>query len=190
MKPIMRPLLFALALLAGCSAEPSAEQKRVVDESEIARVAVSIDDAVDRKDWQAARSFFEDQIEVDFSTLGGEPSRIPADQLISNWKTTLPEQKPSFHLAGAPLITINGDEATLIERGYAWNKLLGRPAGNDLWEVWGVYEEKMKRSGDTWRVTSFKFIKTYERGDPSIRTATTDAIIPPSGTDQPPPENP
>jgi hypothetical protein len=187
----MRAFILALVALAGCSSpEPSPQVQRLLDESEIARVAVSIDDAVDRKNWSAARAFFADEIDVDFSTLGGEPSHIPADQLIDNWKATLPRGKPSFHLSGAPLITINGDTATLTARGYAWNMLPTRPAENNLWEVWGVYEEKMKRMPEGWRVTAFTFTKTYERGDPAIRTATADAVVPPSGMDQPPPPDP
>ena len=176
----MRTFMLALVVLAGCSSsEPSPQVQRLSDESEIARVAASIDDAVDHKNWSAARAFFADEIDVDFSTMGGEPSHIPADQLIDNWKSTLPRGKPSFHLSGAPLITINGDTATLTARGYAWNMLPTRPVDNNLWEVWGVYEEKMKRMPDGWRVTAFTFTKMYERGDPAIRTASGDIAAPP-----------
>jgi hypothetical protein len=180
---VKRGWLIAMALAAGCTPQPApappaqasaaaaADVARLADRAEIERVANAIDDAVDRKDWTAARSFFTDMVDADFSTLGGQPAKITADELVGNWKTTLPAQKPSFHLRGEPLITIEADTATMISRGYAWNKLATRPDDN-LWEVWGVYEHHFVRTPAGWRVSGFKFTKTYERGDPSIRSAT------------------
>jgi hypothetical protein len=172
----MRAALLALVLLGACNQQaptqaPSPEVQRVVDEAELKRIANAIDDAVDRKDWVAARSFFTDQIDADFSTLGGTPSKIPADELIANWKAALPPLKSSFHQRGEATVTFKGDTAVMVSRGYAWNKLDTR-AEDNLWEVWGVYEHHFVRTAQGWKVSGFTFTKTNERGDPAIRTAT------------------
>lgn len=168
------PVLIALALTA-CSRPPEVvpttppEVQALLDQAEIIKLAAALDDAVDRKDWGAARACFEDEVDVDFSSLGGTPSRITATGLVGNWQTALTPEKQSFHLRGDPVVTISGDTATLVSHGYAWNRRSDRDRG-DLWEVWGVYEHKFARTPQGWRINGMKFVKTHERGDPSVRS--------------------
>lgn len=52
-------------------------------------VVDSIDAAVDAKDWTTCRSYFTDIIDVDFTSLaGGDPTRMPADDLVAAWWPT------------------------------------------------------------------------------------------------------
>jgi SnoaL-like domain len=175
---MLRALVFAFACvsLAACSRPPEEtaqetppEVQRLLDENEIVKIAAALDGAVDRKDWALARSFFEDEVEVDFSSLGGAPSRISAAALVGNWQTALTPEKQSFHLRGDATVDITGDTATMTSHGYAWNRLTTRKA-NDLWEVWGVYEHRFTRTAQGWRIGGMKFVKTYERGDPAVRS--------------------
>jgi hypothetical protein len=173
-------LVAALALVAACTREapptaaeagPSPEAQRLLDESEIRRLAAALDDAVDRKDWTQARLYFADEVDVDFSSLGGAPGRVRASEMVDNWQKTLTADKPSFHLRGGDIVSLNGDAATLSSHGYVWNRITSRKT-NDLWEVWGVWEYSFARTPQGWRISGLKFVKTYERGDPEIRTAT------------------
>ena len=173
----MRAVLLGVAALglAACSRPPEAapatppEVQRLLDEAAIVKIAAALDDAVDRKDWAAARTYFEDEVDVDFSSLGGTPSRITATGLVGNWQTALTPEKQSFHLRGDGVATIANDSATLVSHGYAWNRLTTR-IGDDLWEVWGVYEYRFARSPQGWRISGMKFVKTHERGNPSVRS--------------------
>lgn len=151
---------------------PNAEDVRVLeDTNELVRITNAIDEAVDRKAWSEARQYFTDQVDVDFTSLGARAQRTTADQLVENWKTSLPEGKPSFHMRGGHIVRLEGDTGTVVSQGYAWNRLPLRAAGTDLWEVWGSYEHRFARTAQGWRVTGMKFVKTHERGDPAIRTA-------------------
>jgi hypothetical protein len=136
------------------------------DKLELARIPTEIEIAVDRKDWPKARSFFADQVRVDFTTLvGGEPMTIPSDGLIAGWSGNLKGNKESLHMRGTPLITIEGDKATVFSNGYAYNKMPGATDGSgDMWEVWGNYTHVLQRTDAGWKVTSFTFAKTQERG--------------------------
>jgi hypothetical protein len=174
------PLFVVAACLAACESPPSPppqetgpppELQRLLDESAVTNIAASLDDAVDRKDWPAALALFDEEIDVDFSSLGGAPGRIAKSGLIENWKAALTPDKQSFHLGGDGVATITGDAATLMTHGYAWNRLTTRTR-NDLWEVWGVYQYKFVRTPQGWKINALKFVKTYERGDPDVRTAT------------------
>jgi hypothetical protein len=145
---------------------PVMSQQRIADELELMRIPAEIEIAVDRKDWVKARTFFADTIRVDFTSLvGGEPATIPADGLMQGWSSNLKGNKESLHMRGQPLITINGDKATAYSNGYAYNRMPGAPDGSgDLWEVWGNYTHEFERTAKGWKVTSFTFTKTHERG--------------------------
>jgi hypothetical protein len=141
-------------------------QQRLADELELMRIPAEIEIAVDRKDWTKARSFFAETIRVDFTSLvGGEPATIPADALMQGWSGNLKGNKESLHMRGHPLVTINGDTATVYSNGYAYNRMPGAPDGSgELWEVWGNYTHEFERTDAGWKVTSFTFFKTHERG--------------------------
>ncbi|MEM7644040.1 MAG: nuclear transport factor 2 family protein [Pseudomonadota bacterium] len=147
----------------------------LVDRAEMIRIADAIDAAVDAKDWDAARGFFTETIDVDFTSLvGGEPATIPADGLIEGWSGNLTAEKQSFHLRGNHRITFDGpDAATMVSHGYAWNRLergaLPENGGEALWEVWGSYEHGFTRTEDGWRVEAMTFDATAQRGNAFVR---------------------
>ncbi len=146
-----------------------------IDVAEMTRIADAIDSAVDAKDWTLARSFFIDEITVDFSSLvGGEPATIPADGLIAGWSGNLTAEKESFHLRGNHRVTFDGDDAaTMLSHGYAWNRMergaLEENGGNPLWEVWGSYQHGFTRTDDGWKVNFMAFYATAERGNEFVR---------------------
>lgn len=178
---MMRAALILAAGLALPVAEPLAAQsepvsaERVADHVELVRIADAIDAAVDAKDWTRARSFFADEIEVDFTALtGGDPATIPADALIEGWSGNLTEEKASFHLRGNHQIAWDGtDAARMTSHGYAWNRLerglAPENGGAALWEVWGVYEHDFTRLDDGWSVSAMRFFPTAQRGSDFVR---------------------
>ena len=147
----------------------------LVDRAEMIRIADAIDAAVDAKDWPLARSYFTDEITVDFTSLvGGEPATIPADGLIAGWSGNLTAEKTSFHLRGNHRVTFTGEDgAVMLSHGYAWNRMergaLEENGGNPLWEVWGTYEHGFERTGEGWKVNAMTFTATAERGSEFVR---------------------
>ncbi|MEO1197871.1 MAG: nuclear transport factor 2 family protein [Pseudomonadota bacterium] len=170
-------LIAALAMVA-LPAEPraetpsDAESHMLMDHAELARIPTEIELAVDAKNWPHARSFFADDVRVDFTSLvGGEPAIIPSDDLITGWAANLTGNKESLHMRGWPLIDVDGDRATVRSNGYAYNKLPGAPDGSgDLWEVWGHYTHDFERTEDGWKVVGFTFEMTHERGSDWVKT--------------------
>ncbi len=166
---------FTAPLEAETTAGTPITVETLVDHAEMVRVADAIDAAVDAKDWALARSFFTDEIRVDFTSLiGGEPATIPADALIDGWATNLTAEKTSFHLRGNHRVTFEGaDAAILHSHGYAWNHMergaLPENGGEALWEVWGTYEHSFTRTEDGWRVDGMSFFATAERGNAFVR---------------------
>ncbi len=143
--------------------------QKLLDEMEIKRIVDDIDNTCDAKEWQKCRSYFSDEVEVDFSSLvGGGPCKIKSDDLISAWTRGLFPEKQSFHIRTNHQITISGEQAEVFSKGYALN-ILAIKNGSDLWEVWGNYIHKLKKTNDGWKVTAMKFTVVYARGNEKVR---------------------
>lgn len=179
LKTILASTAVALASTLPAAAETTAgtpiTAETLVDHAEMVRIADTIDAAVDAKDWALARSFFTEDIRVDFTSLtGGDPATIPADALIAGWAANLTAEKASFHLRGNHRITFEPDgSATMVSHGYAWNRMergaLPENGGNALWEVWGTYAHGFVQTEDGWRVDGMSFVATAERGNDFVR---------------------
>lgn len=175
--------LTAVALTTALSAPVTAETaagtpitaETLVAHAEMIRIADALDAAVDAKDWTLARSFFTDEITVDFTSLvGGEPATIPADGLIAGWSGNLTAEKTSFHLRGNHRITFDGDDAAMmVSHGYAWNHMergaLPENGGDPMWEVWGTYEHSFVPTDTGWKIDGMTFVVTAERGNAFVR---------------------
>ena len=142
----------------------------IEDEFFIRNVIESIDNAVDAKDWAKARSFFTENIYVDFSSLaGGSAVEITSDQLIAAWEKNLYAGKKSFHLRGNHQITINGNTASDYSKAYAINAIDKGPV-TGIWEIWGDYVYTLLKESDGWKVTGMTLLVVETRGDDKIRT--------------------
>jgi len=142
---------------------------RIADEREIIQVVDGIDNAVDAKDWYTCRAYFTNEIDVDFTSLaGGQPGRMPADQLVSAWSTSLYADKKSFHMRSNYQVTLDGDQAEVLSKGYALN-ILAVGNGSDLWEVWGIYRHTLERAAGGWKCSGMALTVTYARGNEKVR---------------------
>lgn len=149
--------------------EESLEQNSA-DEAAIRRVVDEIDNACDAKNWKKCRSYFMDEVEVDFTSLsGGEAAKINADKLIEAWKRNLFEDKKTFHTRSNHRIKIDGERAEVFSKGYAFNLIeTGENAG--FWEVWGNYTHTLEKTGNGWKCSAMKLEVIHRRGDEKVRT--------------------
>jgi ketosteroid isomerase-like protein len=145
----------------------------LMDEAAIRMVVDGISGAVDDKDWTLCRSYFLDDIEIDFSSLvGGGAVQMKADDLVfGGWSRNLYADKLSHHMHTGHQISVEGDHATCISRGFAWNKL-GRQVGDPLWEVWGIYTHQLRRTANGWKCAGMIFKATHGRGNEKVREFT------------------
>ena len=67
----------------------------------------------------------------------------------------------SFHLRSNHLVSFQGENASMVSHGYAWNK----DGSGGFWEVWGIYEHGFERTAEGWRINRFVFRMTHERGE-------------------------
>jgi len=144
-------------------------ERRFADEMEIRKIVDEIDNACDLKDWKTVRSFFTDEVDVDFTSLtGGGAAKIKADELIGAWETNLFAEKKTFHQRGNHRIEIDGDKAIVYSKAYAFN-LLESGEVTGLWEVWGNYTHALCRTEDRWKVSAMTLDVIHQRGDERVR---------------------
>lgn len=152
----------------------NAALRRLLDAAAVRTVVDGVDSAVDAKEWRRARALFADEVAVDFGAPGGGPGTIPADALIDGRRRNLVADKLSLHTRTNHAIAVDGDEAAVVSTGYAFNTM-ARPAGDALWEVWGVYRHTPRREADGWRITGFALEVVHARGNETVRTFAPDA---------------
>ena len=140
-----------------------------IDRSEIIDLVNAIFDTVDAKDWDAVEALFDATVRIDFTSLeGGTPVTITSRQLVDGWRQGLHDQKKSFHLAGHHRVAVDGDAATAVAKGYAYN-VLDEALGGGMWEVWGAYEIPFLRTPAGWKAAGLTFSAWHTRGDDSVR---------------------
>jgi ketosteroid isomerase-like protein len=141
----------------------------IVDRLVLIEIANAIDNAVDAKDWERARSYFDDDVRADFSSLSGQSATvISSDALVDAWRTNLKPSKTSLHLRTNHVVTIDGNTAVLVSHGFAWNRMEGN--GDPLWETWGTYEHRFRRTTTGWKVNGFTYVQMHERGNMWVKT--------------------
>jgi len=145
-------------------------RQKQAHEAAIRLVVDEIDNSCDAKDWETCRSFFADEVEIDFTSLtGGERAKISADDLINAWKTNLFAEKKTFHQRGNHRIEIDGERATCFSKAYAFN-LLETGDVTGLWEVWGNYTHELVRTEAGWKCAAMRLEVVHRRGDERVRT--------------------
>lgn len=138
-------------------------------ERDVLTVIDQLDLSVDQKDWLTVRALFHDTIDVDLTSLGGEPQPMQSDDLVTAWRNNLFEGKPTYHMRGGALVDIEGDTARAIATNYVLNTLPKR-AEASIWEVWGRYEFTLRRDEKGWRISGLRYEAFDTRGDEAIRS--------------------
>ena len=137
------------------------------DQDSINSIVNHLFTATDAKAWDTVSSLFTEEIDVDFSSLGAEPARMPSANLVAGWKQGLHSQKESHHMTSNHMIEFKGDSAVVTAQGYAYNRLL-EPSGDGFWEVWGVYTLPLERTTDGWKLSGITFDARHSHGDASV----------------------
>jgi hypothetical protein len=138
------------------------------DRAELADAVAAIFESVDDKAWNDCAELFDTELVADFTSLnGGEPATITREQLVEGWKAGLHDEKESMHLGGAQRIELDGDQATVSFKGYAYNAIEER-----VWEVWGAYTLGFRRTENGWKCCAITFDAWRSAGDDEVRTHT------------------
>lgn len=157
------------ALVAAISIAKSAPATQPMNETTdriaIIETANRIGILSDRRDWEAVKNCFTDQVEFDYTSLnGGEPTTIAAATQVQQWADFFSSTfKTTQHLIGSHAVTINGNTASAIAHFQAHHTYLD--ANKTAWLLAGTYDYEFARSAHGWKVQKMKMTPLWETGD-------------------------
>jgi hypothetical protein len=129
----------------------------------IARVAHYID----ARRWQELRALFDDEVEVDYTSLfGGTPQRQTGDALVGGWQTAL-SAVSTQHLLGPVDVEITGSSAAAGCHVRAWHVAKGAPRGEE-WVVGGHYVFALSQRKGGWKITGMKLETFQQSGNTNL----------------------
>lgn len=123
--------------------------------------------ASDNRDWNEVEAIFADEVELDYSSINGNPAMILSPkQITDSWKTVLPGFTHTHHQIGNMISKANGNIAKAFCYGTATH-YLEHEAGN-VWTVVGSYNFELKLDGENWRISKMKFNFKYMDGNTQL----------------------
>jgi hypothetical protein len=121
--------------------------------------------AIDARDWSGVRREFADAVDMDYSSLFGEPpARVDADAQIAGWRRFAGAFDATQHLTGP--ILVQRTAAGVIARTHvrAYHRLQGEPGG-DIWMVAGHYTVALVPADDGWKIAGITLTVFYQEGN-------------------------
>jgi hypothetical protein len=101
-------------------------------QAEILDTIGSFAQRADRRDWEGLVGCFTEMVDRDYSSLTGSgPDRLPARKLVvEEWAPVLGSLDATQHLIGLPVVSLNGDSATVTAHFQAQHVLANTDGGN------------------------------------------------------------
>jgi len=119
--------------------------------------------AVDGKDWAMYASCFTTDAEIDYSSAGGTRAGVAES---TAWLATMLEPLAvSQHFITNQVIEVKGDEATC--RAYFFG-VVGNQSEAESSLIWvgGIYEDRLRRTDDGWRIAELVDISLWSNPGP------------------------
>ncbi|HEX3006201.1 MAG TPA: nuclear transport factor 2 family protein [Bacteroidales bacterium] len=123
--------------------------------------------STDQRDWNAVQQCFASKVELDYSSMNGNPAAVlsPAD-IISAWKSVLPGFEFTHHQLGNFISQIDGSKAHVFCYGTATHYL--KNEGGNVWTVVGSYDFDLVQESNQWKISRMKFNFKYQDGNTTL----------------------
>jgi hypothetical protein len=141
-----------------------ADTATLADRQAISDAITGLLDAIDRRDWIAARGRLAAQVRTDYTSLFGGSPRTQSDaELIEGWCALVPGFDATQHLTGPILAEISGDIARASCAVTAIHCI-----GQDHWTPSGHYELELLRAGSRWVISAIVYRNVFVAGDGAL----------------------
>ena len=144
----------------------------LLDRQAISDTVLRYATGIDMRDWEAYRSCFTDEVEIDFTSWGGgEPQVMRADDWTAGVRAGLSGFQATQHISANHVITFagGGDEATCVSYMQAQHSLPNAEGDNTL-TLGGYYTNTLVRGTDDdgWRIRRCQLTVTWTTGNKHI----------------------
>ncbi len=134
------------------------------DSSKAIEAVIRLFVLTDNRDWEGVELQFADQVNLNYSSMTGNPAALvtPA-QITDGWKTVLPGFTFTQHQIGNFLLTQNADSAHIFCYGTATHGI--NDVEDGIWTVYGSYDFDLEYVQGTWKITSMTFNYNGQSGN-------------------------
>ena len=123
--------------------------------------------ALDLRDWQKVRDAFADHVDVDYSSLSGEPAaNVAGDQLVGGWRSFVGAFDATQHMTG-PCTATERDHEVLVHTHVRGYHRIADAAGGATWLVAGHYVFELRKLGVRIAAGSDPACASYRQQAPS-----------------------
>jgi len=137
----------------------------LIDRADISDTVIRYATGIDMRDWQAYRSCFTDEVDIDFTSwTGGTPLRLTADEWTEGVRRSLSGFKSTQHISTNHVITINGDEAMCVSYMQAQHYLPAE-SGSNCFTLGGYYTNTLVRTPRGWKIHKCKLTIAWSEGN-------------------------
>jgi len=140
-----------------------------METTEAANILTRMLHAIDAKDWEEVRRAFAPQVDMDYSSLFGDPpARVSGEDQVAGWRAFADAFTATQHVTGPILVTARTSAAATAETHIrAYHQIKGA-SGGDIWMVAGHYEVGLARSNDEWKISAITLRVLYQEGNMHI----------------------
>lgn len=152
---------------AGPSRAQAQSNHEFRDRAGIEDVIVGLANAVDARNWGAAKALLADQVQLEYHAAGGDApikQRMTPDQFIAASKLTLPGYLHTQHLIGNLVITVRGKSADAASQVWM-SHYLPNDQGEPYWIAAGTYHHQLVRTRTGWKISAMRVTVLYELGN-------------------------
>lgn len=156
----MRTILVGAVIMTLFMANIASAAGDSADKSAIKTVMESMATMADRNEYAALENIFADEVEVDYTSLGGGEVEVKSNKaLMAAWAGLLPGFDRTRHTLSNLQVNVTGNGAT------AFCDVTADHWINDLfWSVSGTYDFAFLKEGKQWRITKLKLNFASETG--------------------------
>jgi hypothetical protein len=123
--------------------------------------------STDQCKWEAVQQCFASKVELDYSSMNGNPAVIMTPSDISNaWQSILPGFEFTHHQLGNFMTTSDNEVAHVFCYGTATHYL--KDEGGNVWTVVGSYDFDLIQESGHWKISKLKFNFKYQDGNTSL----------------------
>jgi ketosteroid isomerase-like protein len=127
--------------------------------------------AADAKDFDAYRSFYADELEVDFGGVNADASgTVRADDLRRSAERLVGPVTLTQHMISNHVVTIAGGLAsvTYYEQALHVHPALGDDPAVNTWTLYGRGEHRLRRTEDGWKIVYTRLVPVHSAGNPDL----------------------
>jgi hypothetical protein len=179
----MLPLALSAAMLISAFAGPSAAEgppspdsyalAYLADRAEIVDVIGSVGFHADQRQWELVAAAFTDPAVIDYrsseTAAAGKtaPAELSPEAIVTAWQSQLPGYLHTQHLITNPIVTIDGDRASVTSQVYATH-FLPNDSAEDYWVFVGFYEHELTRTEGGWKISLIRANKLFDLGNKDL----------------------